>query len=124
MVVWANEEGVAFGQVVAGSRVVAGDVKSDLNQVWNGMTRADAIRKLAAPPIASQRRSDRRGRTIATSSSISSRAPRSTARRFLLELSKGSSRSIGTKRPSLASRITLARRRCQIGKTRCWQRRI
>jgi N-carbamoyl-L-amino-acid hydrolase len=50
MVVWANEEGVAFGQVVAGSRVVAGDVKSDLNQIWNGMTRTDAIRKIGGAP--------------------------------------------------------------------------
>ena len=50
MVVWANEEGVAFGQVVAGSRVVAGDAKSDLNQVWNGITRADAIRKIGGAP--------------------------------------------------------------------------
>jgi N-carbamoyl-L-amino-acid hydrolase len=50
MVVWANEEGVAFGQVVAGSRVVAGDVKSNMDQVWNGMTRADAIRKIGGAP--------------------------------------------------------------------------
>ena len=50
MVVWANEEGVAFGDVLAGSRVVAGDVKADLNQVWNGVTRADAIRKIGGDP--------------------------------------------------------------------------
>jgi N-carbamoyl-L-amino-acid hydrolase len=50
MVVWANEEGVAFGLVLAGSRVVAGDVKSDLDQVWNGMSRADAIRKIGGDP--------------------------------------------------------------------------
>ncbi len=50
MVVWANEEGVAFGDVLGGSRVVAGDLKSDLNQVWNGMTRADAIRKIGGDP--------------------------------------------------------------------------
>ena len=50
MAVWANEEGVAFSHVLGGSRVVAGDVKSDLNQVWNGMTRADAIRKIGGDP--------------------------------------------------------------------------
>jgi N-carbamoyl-L-amino-acid hydrolase len=50
MAVWANEEGVAFGSVLAGSRVVAGDVKLDMNQVWNGMTRADAIRKIGGDP--------------------------------------------------------------------------
>jgi N-carbamoyl-L-amino-acid hydrolase len=51
MVVWSNEEGVAFGQVLAGSRVVAGDLKSDLKQVWNGTTRADAIRKIGGDPV-------------------------------------------------------------------------
>ena len=50
MVVWANEEGVAFGNVLAGSRVVAGEVKADMNQVWNGVTRADAIRKIGGDP--------------------------------------------------------------------------
>ena len=50
MVVWANEEGVAFNLGLAGSRVVAGDLNSDMNQVWNGMTRADAIRKIGGDP--------------------------------------------------------------------------
>ncbi|HYN81810.1 MAG TPA: M20 family metallo-hydrolase [Gemmatimonadaceae bacterium] len=50
MVVWANEEGVAFGDVLGGSRVVAGDLKSDMNQLWNGVTRADAIRKIGGNP--------------------------------------------------------------------------
>jgi N-carbamoyl-L-amino-acid hydrolase len=50
MVVWANEEGVAFGNVLAGSRVVAGDVKADMNELWNGVTRADAIRKIGGDP--------------------------------------------------------------------------
>lgn len=50
MVVWANEEGVAFGLGLAGSRVVAGDANADMNQVWNGMTRADAIRKIGGDP--------------------------------------------------------------------------
>jgi beta-ureidopropionase / N-carbamoyl-L-amino-acid hydrolase len=51
MVVWSCEEGVAFSLGLAGSRIVAGDVKpSDMDQVWNGMTRADAIRRIGGDP--------------------------------------------------------------------------
>ena len=51
MVVWSAEEGVAFTRGLNGSRIVAGDVKpSDMDQVWNGMTRADAIRKIGGDP--------------------------------------------------------------------------
>jgi N-carbamoyl-L-amino-acid hydrolase len=50
MAIWANEEGVAFGNVLAGSRVVAGDVQADLTQSWNGVVRADAIRKIGGDP--------------------------------------------------------------------------
>jgi N-carbamoyl-L-amino-acid hydrolase len=51
MVVWSAEEGVAFNRGLNGSRVVAGDVKaSDMDQVWNGMTRADALRKIGGDP--------------------------------------------------------------------------
>jgi N-carbamoyl-L-amino-acid hydrolase len=50
MVVWACEEGVAFGLGLAGSRVVAGDLNADMNQVWNGMARAEAIRKIGGDP--------------------------------------------------------------------------
>jgi N-carbamoyl-L-amino-acid hydrolase len=51
MVVWAAEEGVAFGRGLACSRIVAGDIKpADMEQVWNGMRRADAIRKLGGDP--------------------------------------------------------------------------
>jgi beta-ureidopropionase / N-carbamoyl-L-amino-acid hydrolase len=51
MVVWSAEEGVAFSRGLNGSRVVAGDVKpSDMDQVWNGMTRADALRKIGGDP--------------------------------------------------------------------------
>ncbi len=51
MVVWSAEEGVAFGRGLAGSRIVAGDFKpADLDQVWNGMTRADAIRRIGGRP--------------------------------------------------------------------------
>jgi N-carbamoyl-L-amino-acid hydrolase len=51
MVVWSCEEGVAFSLGLAGSRIAAGDVKpSDMAQVWNGMTRADAIRRIGGDP--------------------------------------------------------------------------
>jgi beta-ureidopropionase / N-carbamoyl-L-amino-acid hydrolase len=51
MVVWSAEEGVAFSRGLNGSRIVAGDLKpSDMDQIWNGMTRADAIRKIGGDP--------------------------------------------------------------------------
>jgi N-carbamoyl-L-amino-acid hydrolase len=51
MVVWSAEEGVAFGRGLAGSRIVAGDVKAaDMEMVWNGLRRADAIRKIGGDP--------------------------------------------------------------------------
>ncbi len=51
MVVWSAEEGVAFGRGLGASRIVAGDIKpADMDQVWNGMTRADAIRKIGGAP--------------------------------------------------------------------------
>lgn len=51
MVVWAAEEGVAFGRGLASSRIVAGDIAlADMDQVWNGMRRSDGIRKLGGHP--------------------------------------------------------------------------
>jgi beta-ureidopropionase / N-carbamoyl-L-amino-acid hydrolase len=52
MAIWACEEGVAFGKGLGGSRVVAGDVPTaaDLDQVWNGLRRRDAIRKIGGDP--------------------------------------------------------------------------
>ena len=51
MVVWAHEEGVAFNRGLAGSRIAAGDIQpADLDQVWNGLRRADAIRKIGGDP--------------------------------------------------------------------------
>src|SRR5437773_3952657 len=51
MVVWGHEEGVAFGRALACSRIVAGDVKpADLDEVWNGVHRADAIRRIGGDP--------------------------------------------------------------------------
>jgi len=59
MVVWAHEEGFAFGRGLACSRIAAGDVTpADLDEVWNGMRRADAIRRIGGNPdrIAEARR--------------------------------------------------------------------
>jgi N-carbamoyl-L-amino-acid hydrolase len=51
IVVWAHEEGVAFSRGLAGSRIVAGDITpADLDQTWNGVRRADAIRKIGGDP--------------------------------------------------------------------------
>lgn len=50
MVVWSAEESATFTGL-NGSRIVAGDVKpSDMDTVWSGMTRADAIRKIGGAP--------------------------------------------------------------------------
>jgi N-carbamoyl-L-amino-acid hydrolase len=51
MVVWAHEESTAFGIGTAASRIVAGDLQAgDMDRVWNGMKRSDAIRKIAGNP--------------------------------------------------------------------------
>jgi N-carbamoyl-L-amino-acid hydrolase len=51
MVIWSAEEGVAFGRGLAGSRIVAGDyAPADLTATWNGMTRAEAIRRIGGVP--------------------------------------------------------------------------
>jgi N-carbamoyl-L-amino-acid hydrolase len=51
MVIWAHEEGFAFGRGLACSRIAAGLVTSaDMDAVWNGLTRADAIRKIGGDP--------------------------------------------------------------------------
>jgi N-carbamoyl-L-amino-acid hydrolase len=51
VVVWAAEEGVAFNRGLSSSRIVAGDVApSDMEQVWNGLRRGDAIRKIGGDP--------------------------------------------------------------------------
>ena len=51
VVVWSAEEGVAFGRGLAASRIVAGDVKpADMDAVWNGLRRSDAVRKIGGNP--------------------------------------------------------------------------
>ena len=51
MVLWAHEESTAFGRGTAASRVVAGDLQAgDLDQVWNGLRRSDAIRRIGGDP--------------------------------------------------------------------------
>ena len=51
MVLWAHEESTAFGIGTAASRIVAGDLQAgDMDRVWNGMKRSDAIRRIAGDP--------------------------------------------------------------------------
>ncbi len=51
MVLWAHEESTAFGRGTAASRIVAGDLKAgDMDQVWNGLRRGDAIRRIGGDP--------------------------------------------------------------------------
>jgi N-carbamoyl-L-amino-acid hydrolase len=51
MVIWAHEEGVAFNRGLAGSRIAAGDIEpAHLDHIWNGLRRADAIRKIGGDP--------------------------------------------------------------------------
>jgi len=51
MVVWAHEEGFAFGRGLACSRIVAGEVTAgDMDEVWNGMRRGEAIRRIGGNP--------------------------------------------------------------------------
>lgn len=51
MVLWAHEESTAFGRGTACSRIVAGDLKpGDLDQVWHGLRRGDAIARIGGDP--------------------------------------------------------------------------
>jgi beta-ureidopropionase / N-carbamoyl-L-amino-acid hydrolase len=51
IVVWAAEEGVAFNRGLSSSRIVAGDIApADMEQVWNGMRRGDAIKRIGGDP--------------------------------------------------------------------------
>src|SRR5262249_1738101 len=46
-----NEEGVAYGNGLCGSRAVAGElVQGEMDQVWNGVRKADAVRRLGGDP--------------------------------------------------------------------------
>lgn len=51
MVLWAHEESTAFGIGTACSRIVAGDLRpGDMDRTWNGLRRADAIRRIGGDP--------------------------------------------------------------------------
>jgi len=44
VVVWANEEGVAFNSGLDGSSAAAGQRKpGDMDKLWNGVRKSDAI---------------------------------------------------------------------------------
>ena len=51
MVIWSNEEGVAYGNGLSGSRAVVGEViDGEMTQVWNGVAKADALRRIGGDP--------------------------------------------------------------------------
>ncbi len=51
IVLWAHEESTAFGRGTAASRIVAGDLHAgDLDETWNGLRRADGIRRIGGDP--------------------------------------------------------------------------
>ncbi len=51
LVLWAHEESTAFGRGTACSRIVAGDLRAgDLDQEWNGLRRAEALRRIGGDP--------------------------------------------------------------------------
>jgi N-carbamoyl-L-amino-acid hydrolase len=51
VVIWQNEEGYAFNNGIAGSRAAAGRLDpGELDVMWNGMKKSDAIRKIGGAP--------------------------------------------------------------------------
>jgi len=59
VVIWSNEEGYAFNNGIVGSRAAAGRLDpGELDSVWNGMRKSDAIRRIGGAPerIAEARR--------------------------------------------------------------------
>lgn len=59
VVIWSNEEGYAFNNGITGSRAAAGRLDpGELDAVWNGMKKSDAIRRIGGAPerIAEARR--------------------------------------------------------------------
>ncbi|MDR3700363.1 MAG: Zn-dependent hydrolase [Candidatus Sulfopaludibacter sp.] len=49
--IWSNEEGVAFNNGITGSRAAAGRLDpGELDAVWNGMVKRDAIHKIGGDP--------------------------------------------------------------------------
>src|SRR4051812_15231057 len=71
---WCNEEGVAFDKGFDGSRAVAGLLEEgELEHVWNGVTKRDAIRKSGATRIVSHLYGAQRAPFMLISSSTSNR---------------------------------------------------
>ncbi|MGH9657856.1 MAG: M20 family metallo-hydrolase [Bryobacteraceae bacterium] len=59
IVVWASEEGVAYARGLYGSAAAAGKLRDgELDDVWNGVRKSDAVRKIGGRPerIADARR--------------------------------------------------------------------
>jgi N-carbamoyl-L-amino-acid hydrolase len=52
VVVWAHEEGGTFPNGLNGSRAVAGQLyEGELAQTWNGLSKADGIRRIGGDPV-------------------------------------------------------------------------
>ncbi len=52
IVVWANEEGVAYNAVLFGSRAAAGKLMTtELDKVWNGVKKSEAVTKIGGQPL-------------------------------------------------------------------------
>lgn len=51
VVIWTNEEGVAYGNGLCGSRAAAGRLlPQEMGQAWNGVVKADALRRIGGDP--------------------------------------------------------------------------
>ena len=51
VVIWTNEEGVAYGNGLCGSRAAAGRLlPQEMGQAWNGVVKADAVRAIGGDP--------------------------------------------------------------------------
>jgi N-carbamoyl-L-amino-acid hydrolase len=51
LVIWANEEGVAYENGLCGSRAAAGKLEAgELDHVWQGVKKRDAIRRIGGDP--------------------------------------------------------------------------
>src|SRR5262249_21949861 len=50
VVIWANAEGVAYGNGLCGSRAAGELVAGELTQTWNSVRKADAVRRIGGDP--------------------------------------------------------------------------
>jgi N-carbamoyl-L-amino-acid hydrolase len=107
MVVWAHEEGFAFGRGLACSRIVAGEVTSaDMNEVWNGHAPCRRDPQDRRQPGSDPRRAPAEGRAPLLPGASHRAGRHARARRIPSASSRGSSPSTSTTPSSPASRTT------------------